>query len=166
VDESVRNALLGMIEEFFESHPDGTAATAMPLVPDRELQMAAAALMVCVVRADRTSTQDEHRVLGKAIGRTLGIDLTTAARVIRLAEAKLGEAAPFRVFIDLLNQGFTPEEKKRLVESLWRIAFADAELHVHEEYLVRKIAEHLEMDTADIIETKVRARETFLREDV
>ncbi len=53
-----------------------------------------------------------------------------------------------------------------LVEALWRIAFADAELAGQEEYLVRKIAGQLHLTTADLVETKVRAREGFLEEDL
>jgi uncharacterized tellurite resistance protein B-like protein len=52
------------------------------------------------------------------------------------------------------------------LEALWRIAFADAELAGQEEYLVRKIALQLGLSTADLVETKVRAREEFLREDL
>ena len=58
------------------------------------------------------------------------------------------------------------EQKRQLVESLWRIAFADAELAAHEEYLVRKIAGQLGLSTADLVETKVRAREDFLKEEL
>ena len=58
------------------------------------------------------------------------------------------------------------QQKRQLVESLWRIAFADAELATHEEYLVRKIAGQLGLSTADLVETKIRAREDFLKEEL
>jgi uncharacterized tellurite resistance protein B-like protein len=122
--------------------------------------------MVSLVRADLTSTQDEHRVLEKAIGRTLGVDQETAARVVRVAEERLSAQAPFVEFLRLLNQGCNDDEKKRLLEALWRIAFADAELDGHEEYLVRKVAEQLHLSTADLVEAKLRAREAFLAEDL
>jgi len=165
MDERFKSELLAVLEEFFErQHPEPAAA--QPLIPDRQLQMAAAALMVCVVRADQASTQAEHRVLEKAIGRTLGVDAATAARVVRVAEERLASQASFGEFIRLLNQGCSDGEKKRVVEALWRIAFADAELQGHEEYLVRKVAEHLYLSTADLVEAKIRARETFLDEDI
>jgi uncharacterized tellurite resistance protein B-like protein len=157
MDERTRHALFDLIAG------GGTPARA---VPDGELRMAAAALMVCMVRADRTAKQDEHRVLEKAIARTLGMDAASAARVVRVAEEKLGEEAPFAGFLVLLDEGCTDEDKKRLVEWLWRIAYADAKLQAHEEYLVRKIAEHLHLSTADLIEAKLRARDGFLREDL
>jgi uncharacterized tellurite resistance protein B-like protein len=83
-----------------------------------------------------------------------------------VAEERLGEDVPFLRFVRLLDEECSLEEKKRVVESLWRIAFADAELHSQEEYLVRKVAEQLHLSTADFIETKVRAREVFLAEDL
>jgi uncharacterized tellurite resistance protein B-like protein len=43
-----------------------------------------------------------------------------------------------------------------------QLAFADAELVGHEEYFVRKVAESLGLTTADLVETKVQAREAFL----
>ncbi len=165
MDERLKHALLEMIEEFLDAQGDAPAGS-RPLIPDLDLQMAAAALMVCVVRADRASRQDEHRVLEKAIGATLGLGPEAAARIVRLAEDRLGGEVPFRAFLALIAEGCTPEEKRRLLESLWRIAFADAELQAHEEYLVRKVAEHLQLTTADLVEAKVRARETFLREDI
>ena len=69
-------------------------------------------------------------------------------------------------FVRLLDLGCTPEEKRVVVESLWRIAYADAELEAHEEYLIRKVSEHLHLSKADLVESKIRARERFLAEDL
>ena len=51
-----------------------------------------------------------------------------------------------------------------MVHALWRVAYADAELAGQEEYLVRKVSEHLGLATADLIETKLRARDEFLKD--
>jgi len=47
------------------------------------------------------------------------------------------------------------------VERLWRIAFADAELAAHEEYLVRRVSELLGLSTAGLVEARVRAKEAI-----
>lgn len=120
--------------------------------------------MVCVVRADRVCHQDEHRVLEKSIARVLGVEADYAHRA--RGREKLGEQVPFRHFLSALDRGCTLDEKRRVVECLWRIAYADAELVGQEEYLVRKVAEHLSLSTADLVEAKIRARETFLAEDL
>ena len=85
---------------------------------------------------------------------------------MRAAEEALDRGVRFPLVLEQLSRECSIDQKRQLVESLWRIAFADAELAGHEEYLVRKIAGQLGLTTADLVETKVRAREDFLREDL
>jgi uncharacterized tellurite resistance protein B-like protein len=166
VDEKLRAELVREITEFLERHWPDAAAEGSAAITDRQLQLAAAVLMVCVVRADRSSRQDEHRVLERVLGRSLDLGAEEAAVVVRVAEDSIGRGDSFAQTLARLDAGCTLEQKRRLVEALWRIAFADAELAGQEEYLVRKIAGKLGLSTADLMETKVRAREAFLREDL
>jgi uncharacterized tellurite resistance protein B-like protein len=57
-------------------------------------------------------------------------------------------------------------QRREIVLNLWRLAYADAELAGHEEYFVRKVALAIGLSNADLVETKVSARETFLREEL
>jgi len=166
VDQKLRAELVREITDFLDRHwPDATTESNRT-VSDRQLQLAAAVLMVCVVRADTKSRQDEHRVLERALGRALDLGEEEAAVVVRTAEDLATQGSSFADSLARLDVGCSIEQKRRLVESLWRIAFADAELAGQEEYLVRKIAGQLHLTTADLMETKVRAREGFLREDL
>jgi uncharacterized tellurite resistance protein B-like protein len=122
--------------------------------------------MVSVVRVDRASRQDEHRALERALSRALDLEAEEAVVVARAAEEAVTRGASFAGTLRDLESGCTVNQKRRLVEALWRIAFADAELAGQEEYLVRKIAGKLNLTTADLMETKVRAREKFLEEDL
>ena len=101
-----------------------------------------------------------------ALARALDLADDEAGVVVRAAEEALDRGVRFAAVLERLSRECSIDQKRRLVESLWRIAFADAELAGHEEYLVRKIAGQLGLTTADLVETKVRAREDFLREDL
>lgn len=166
MDDTLRNELVQEITDFLEKEwpqatRDGSAA-----ITDRQLRLASAVLMVAVVRADRASRQDEHRALEKALSRALDLDEEEAVVVARAAEEAIARGASFARTLQHIDAGCSHEQKRRLVEALWRIAFADAELAGQEEYLVRKIAGKLRLTTADLVETKVRAREKFLKEDL
>jgi uncharacterized tellurite resistance protein B-like protein len=166
VDERLRAELVQEITDFVERHwPQGTAEGGCAIT-DRQLRLAAAVLMVSVVRVDRSSRQDEHRALERALSRALDLATEEAAVVARAAEDAIARGASFAGTLRDLGAGCTTSQKRRLVEALWRIAFADAELAGQEEYLVRKIAGKLSLTTADLMETKVRAREKFLKEDL
>jgi len=166
VDEKLRAELVREITEFLEQNWPQAASDGSSAITDRQLQAAAAVLMVSVVRADRRSRQDEHRALEGAVGQALDLDAETAAVVMRAAEEALARGASFAAILQKLESGCSVGQKRRLVEALWRIAFADAELAGQEEYLVRKIAGQLKLSTADLVETKIRAREKFLEEDL
>jgi uncharacterized tellurite resistance protein B-like protein len=166
MDEKLRSELVRDIQDFAESRWPEAVANGSAALTERHLQLAAAVLMVSVVRADRKSRQDEHRVLDQAVTRALNLSPEDAGVVVRAAEDAAERGESFAAALQRLDAGCTVEQKRSLVESLWRIAFADAELAGHEEYLVRKIAGKLGLSNADLIETKVRARDRFVREDL
>ena len=166
MDDSLKSELIREIHEFIDRRWPRSEADGAPAITSRRLQLASAVLMVSVVRADLESRQDEHRALERAVGRALDLHEEAAAVVVRVAEEALELGVSFGELLQQLARECSLEQKRQLVESLWRIAFADAELATHEEYLVRKIAGQLGLSTADLVETKVRAREDFLKEEL
>ena len=166
MDDRLRAELVQEITDFLERHWPQGATEGSSAITDRQLRLAAAVLMVSVVRVDRASRQDEHRALERALSRALDLEVEEAVVVARAAEEAIARGASFAGTLRHLEAGCTVNQKCRLVEALWRIAFADAELAGQEEYLVRKIAGKLNLTTADLMETKVRAREKFLKEDL
>lgn len=85
--------------------------------------------------------------------------------MLRLAEEEALRSVPFATLIETINLSCTEDMKRKILHGMWGVAFADAELKGHEEYLVRKLAEQLRLSTADLVETKLRAREEFLEEE-
>jgi uncharacterized tellurite resistance protein B-like protein len=166
VDERLRAELVREIREFLEQSGPPVTTEAAGTISDRHLQLGAAILMVSVVRADRESRQDEHHALERGLAVALGLAPEEAAVVVHVAEEAVEKGEAFATVVERLARECTRDQRRQLVESLWRIAFADAELAGHEEYLVRKIARRLRLSTADLVETKVRARDAFVREDL
>jgi uncharacterized tellurite resistance protein B-like protein len=115
------------------------------------------------VRADAEVRHDEHRALRHTLQRVLGLAETEADALVRRGEEDLERGVLFRELVSVLAR-CSSDVKKKVVHALWRVAFADAELSGHEEYLVRKLAEHIGLSTADLVETKLRAREEFLKD--
>jgi uncharacterized tellurite resistance protein B-like protein len=125
----------------------------------RGLKLAAAALLFEVVRADETVLEDERTVVRAAVQSTFGLAHEEADELVRLAEEASHGAASIYEFTSLVDQELTPEQKKRLVELLWLVAFADGEKDAREEHLVRRIAGLLHVPHPDFIDAKIRARE-------
>jgi uncharacterized tellurite resistance protein B-like protein len=131
------------------------------VVSERELQMATAVLLVQVLRSDLSVKDDEITAVAQGVGEVLGLPAEDAVRLMRLAARRARTSDALRLAAERLDQHLTRAQRVELVEWLWRIAFADAELLAAEEFVVRKVAELLGLGTADLVEAKVRAKEAL-----
>lgn len=158
----IESELLSAIREFFQTRESGPEPLPVEgdTVSGRRLQLATAILFLQMIAADRESKHDEHQALITALATSLRMDGPDAVTLIRLAEKHVKTPLPH--LVKALRERCSPLQIKSVVTSLWRLAFADADLAGHEEYFVRKIAQSLGLSTADLVETKILAREAFL----
>jgi len=149
--------MIRTIQEFFELRiqrpsTDGESS-------ERPLQLATAALLVEISRADQQVKDEEQRAITSAVRRFFTLSPDEASDLLRLAEEEATAAVSMYQFTSLIDRGFSPEQKVRIVELLWHVAYSDAEKDSHEEHLIRRIADLLHVSHKDFIEAKIRARE-------
>jgi uncharacterized tellurite resistance protein B-like protein len=145
-------------KHFFEEHIAARAAEDPGGGRDRALKLAASALLFEVVRADGQVTAEEVTVMRTAIQSTFGLSREDSDELVRLGEAEARKATSLYEFTRLVDHGFSAEQKKRVVELLWLIAFADGKKDAEEEHVIRKIAGLLHVPHPDFIDAKIRAR--------
>lgn len=124
---------------------------------DDKLPLAACALLVEVMRIDGEVSEAERRTVLEAMAQTFDLPGERLEELLALAEREVAEAVDQYQFTRLINERFTPEEKARLVEMLWRVAFADGRLDKHEEYVIRKLTELLHLPHRVFIQAKLHA---------
>ncbi len=130
-------------------------------VTDRQLQLATAVLLLEAARSDFDLRADEFNTILRAVGRIMGLTEDEASAVIRFAEEEVRQSRRLYEFTQLIDENYTAEQKKALVEHLWHVVFADAQIVASEEYIVRKIADLLNVPLADFLDAKIRARDSF-----
>lgn len=150
--------VLQAIRDFFRQRIAGEAAAPGP-GGEHALRLAAAALLFEVVRADGEVKPEERTVMQAAVQSTFDLGADETRELIALAETESRTAVSLFEFTRVVDEAFSAEQKKRVVELLWLVAFADAEKDAHEEHLVRKIAGLLHVPHPDFIDAKIRARE-------
>lgn len=148
--------MLKGILDFFEGKVAGPRS---PSDERQSIQLATAALLVEVARIDSASTADERAAVTRAVLEKFGLAAADAEQLIALAEAEMQQATDYFQFTSLVNRHFNQAQKLRIIESMWRVAYADAELSAHENHLMRKIAELLHIPHGDYIAAKMRARD-------
>jgi uncharacterized tellurite resistance protein B-like protein len=95
----------------------------------------------------------------RAVHEKFGLSGAEADTLIRLAEEEVRQATDYYQFTSLINRHFTQEQKQRVIELMWQVAYADAEISAHENHLMRRIADLLHIAHGDYIAAKMRAKE-------
>jgi uncharacterized tellurite resistance protein B-like protein len=121
--------------------------------------LAVAALLVEVLRADYDVADDERRQVVAAIRGILGLDDAQCEQLLVQAEQSVDRAHDLHQFTAEINREFAHDEKLRLVEQLWRVASADTVVHKYEEHIIRRICGLLHVSHREFIAAKLRAVE-------
>ena len=126
--------------------------------PQREQarNLAVAALLVEVLRADYDVSGPERRQVLDSIRGILRLDPAECETLLELAEQRVDEAHDLHQFTSEVNRAFSADEKVGLVEQLWRVAQADATVHKYEEHLIRRISDLLHVPHRQFIAAKLR----------
>ena len=82
------------------------------------------------------------------------------SRLVELAEQTARTASDFHQFTSVINDGFSQEQKIRIVEYMWRVAYSDGHLDAHENHLISKVAGLLHVTHGEYISAKLRAKES------
>lgn len=124
---------------------------------ERARNLAVAALLVEVLRADYAVATAERRQVIESIRGTLGLDDAQCAELLAEAEQQVDRAHDLHQFTAEINRAFDHEEKLRLVEQMWRVARADETVHKYEEHIIRRVAALLHVSHREFIAAKLRA---------
>lgn len=130
---------------------------ATPAATEHSLQLATAVLLVEVLRADTAEHGLEKPAVLAALRERFGLAEDELARLYELAELRSVEAHDLHSFTARLNAAFDEPQRVRILEQLWRVAYADGRLDAHENHLMRRLADLLHVRQADAIGAKLRA---------
>jgi len=151
--------MFGSFRKLFEERVAARETDTSADARESALRLAAAALLFEVGRADGAVAEQEMIVMRTAVQSSFGLGREEAEELARLAETAAREAVSLYEFTSLVDRELPREEKKRLVELLWLVVFADADKDPYEERMVRKIAGLLHVEHPDFIDAKLAARE-------
>ena len=153
--------MIHTLRRLFEATVATAAGDAGAEEREHGYQLATAALLVEMMRADYSIRPEERETVVKALAAAFA-ELTPAEsrELLARAEERADDATSLYEFTRIVNRHFTPEQKGHVVELLWRVAYADGDLDKYEEGLVRRIADLIHVPHSVFIRMKHRAQGT------
>ena len=148
--------MLKTLKDLFDSF---TQPASGPQDTAHTVQLAAAVLLVEVVRAETSMDEAERTAMVTALRSKFALSDDELQRLLELAVTTSRTAYDYQRFTSSLNEHFTQEQKIRLVEAMWQVAYADAHIDANENHTISKVAGLLHVTHGEYIAAKLRAKE-------
>ena len=135
----------------------GSESTATGEVEDRALELACAALMFEVARADFSVETTEQDAVTSLLTAQFNLSANEVSTITEAAIEQADAATCLFEFTRTLNELASAEQKRNLLAMMWRVAMADNALSRYEEHVIRKVADLLYVPHGDFITAKQSA---------
>ena len=127
------------------------------LLEQREpLELATAALLLELARADFSESADELNTIRELISRHFKLSAEATDKLIAEATQRTDQAVSLHEFTHRLNRELPEQDKLAIVEMLWRVSHADGRIDKHEEQLIHRIAGLLHISDRDRVRLKLK----------
>lgn len=121
------------------------------------IHVAACALMLELAHADDHFSDAERSQIEAVLQRHFALDEETAKSLIELAEAERQSSTDLYQFTSLIRDNYDLGQKTLLAEILWGLILTDGRIAKHEGYLLRKIANLLDLEPGYLAQARARA---------
>ena len=126
--------------------------------PEFEIELIGAVLAYEIARSDGDISDSELNLLIEEIKKISKKVNKTDEEIFSIIETYSKDSVSFHEFIADINNDFSKEEKLSLISFLWDVAFADSQLDVDEERLIRRIADLIRIKDIEVLKLKDKAR--------
>ncbi|MEM7176152.1 MAG: TerB family tellurite resistance protein [Pseudomonadota bacterium] len=125
-----------------------------------DARTAVAALLVAAARADDTYDAEEAAAITRVLSRHFSIDTQAAEQLKRDGEAAFEQAADIVRFTRAIKRVVPVEERVRVIEAIWEVAYSDGARDDEENAIVRKLCGLLYVEDRDagLARQRVQAR--------
>jgi uncharacterized tellurite resistance protein B-like protein len=126
--------------------------------PEFEIELIGAVLAYEIARSDGDISDLELNLLIDEIKKISKKVNKTDEEIFSIIENYSKDSVSFHEFIRDINNDFSKEQKLSLISFLWDVAFADSQLDVDEERLIRRIADLIRIKDIEVLKLKDKAK--------
>ena len=125
---------------------------------EADFRLAAAALLVHVVTSDNDFNEKEREKLSDVLAYRFDLGIEESGRLIKAAVNADREAVDLYQFTSVINHALNEEGRKRVVEMMFEVAYADGKLSEFEDNIVWRAAELLHVPRRERVSMRMKMR--------
>jgi uncharacterized tellurite resistance protein B-like protein len=122
----------------------------------RRIQIATAVVLLEVAYADEEFSDAERVQVVTILKEQFSLDDESVNELLLISEEKLKHSIDIWHFTEIINENYSDDEKYLVIETVWRVIYADGRLDKYEDYIVHKLARVLHIPHSRMIEAKMK----------
>lgn len=138
-----------------------TFQNAAPEEQQHTIELATACLMIELARADLNVEAEELRRIVANMKGLFDLSAEDIDSLINEAQNRADVATSTYEFTSIIAQKFDAEQRVKVIEALWKVAYADGHLDKYEEHFIRKVNDLLYVSHSDYIKAKLSAKSSI-----
>jgi uncharacterized tellurite resistance protein B-like protein len=144
--------MLKLLKNILGAKPESSAVT------DRfsRIQIATCVLLLEMAHTDEEFHGAESVLIEDLLQNRFAFSAEAVAELMKLSHSEKDADWDLYHYAKVINENFTISEKVELIESLWRIVYADGLLDKYEEYLMRQLTVLLRLSHRQMIDAKLK----------
>ena len=128
-------------------------------IDDKTAIKACIALLLETSMADEILDDKEIEALKNTLIKDFNIENDEVDELIAFAKVNVEDSTSLYEFTRDINDSFSAEQRIQLIESMWKIAYADGNIDKYEEHIIRKVSNLIYVAHSDFIKAKISAKE-------
>jgi uncharacterized tellurite resistance protein B-like protein len=122
-------------------------------------RVAASVILLEAAYADHECSDDELQHVIETLSSDFALSTDHVEDLLELAKRERSRSVDLYEFTNHINNEYRRDEKKTILEAVWRIIYIDGQLEKHEDHFVRKLTHLLRLTHKEMIDTKLKARD-------
>ena len=118
------------------------------------VQLATCVLLLAVAHSDESISEAEEEHIVGTLKEDFDLTDEYASELLELAHQERKESVDLFRFTNIINSTYSPEEKERVVETLWKVVYVDDRLHSLEDSLIHRLSRLLNLSHHQLIAAK------------
>tara|TARA_B100001027_G_C16231055_1_gene314583 strand:+ start:753 stop:1196 length:444 start_codon:yes stop_codon:yes gene_type:complete len=128
-------------------------------IDDNTAIKACIALLLETSMADEILDDKEIDALKITLIKDFKIENDEVDELIAFSKENVKDSTSLYEFTRDINDSFSAEQRIQLIESMWKIAYADGNIDKYEEHIIRKVSNLIYVAHSDFIKAKISAKE-------
>lgn len=121
-----------------------------------DINLATCALFLELANVDGEFSKQEKDNITNIFRTKYNLPEEEIVELIKSSESELEKSIDLWQFTNIINQNYSLEEKLKVIETVWEVAYSDGRLEQHEDYLVHKVATLLRLSHKQLIDAKLK----------